>query len=71
MDANNDCPLDLPSPRDVAARLMNRAWDDDVSDDDRELFELASLTVTQILDRCVERAAIRERDEAHDAGNQS
>lgn len=49
------------SPRDVVAALMQRAWDDDVSDDDRILLETAAETLADSLDRNVRLAQVIER----------
>jgi len=49
------------SPRDVVAALMQRAWDDDVTDDDRILLETAAETLADSLDRNVRLAQVIER----------
>jgi hypothetical protein len=49
------------SPRDVVAALMQRAWDDEVSDDDRILLETAAETLADSLDRNVRLAEVIER----------
>lgn len=49
------------SPRDVVAALMQRAWDDEVSDDDRILLETAAETLADSLDRNVNLAQVIER----------
>jgi hypothetical protein len=49
------------SPRDVVAALMQRAWDDDVSDDDRILMETAAETLADSLDRNVRLAQVIEK----------
>ena len=49
------------SPRDVVAALMQRAWDDCVSDDDRILLETAALELAASLDRNVRLAQVIER----------
>ena len=49
------------SPRDVVAALMQRAWDDEVSDDDRILLETAAETLADSLDRNVRLAQVIER----------
>jgi GAF domain-containing protein len=49
------------SPRDVVAALMQRAWDDEVSDDDRILLETAAETLADALDRNVRLAQVIER----------
>lgn len=51
----------LPPPVDVVQALMDRAWDDDVSDDDRILLETAAMTLRETLDRTVKLAAAVER----------
>jgi len=54
----------LPSPLDVVALLEQRSWDEDVSDDDRLLLELAAKTLSVTLDRCCRLAQIIEKSEA-------
>jgi hypothetical protein len=49
------------SPRDVVAALMQRAWDDEVSDDDRILLETAAETLADSLDRNVTLAQVIEK----------
>jgi len=49
------------SPRDVVAALMQRAWDDDISDDDRILLETAAETLADSLDRNVRLAQVIEK----------
>jgi hypothetical protein len=49
------------SPRDVVAALMQRAWDDGVTDDDRILLETAAETLADSLDRNVTLAQVIER----------
>jgi hypothetical protein len=49
------------SPRDVVAALMQRAWDDEVSDDDRILLETAAGELADSLDRNVRLAQVIER----------
>lgn len=53
----------LPPPSDVVQALMDRAWDDDVSDDDRILMETAAKTLEVTLDRCIRLASVIERTE--------
>jgi hypothetical protein len=53
----------LPAPLDVVQALMNRAWDDDVSDDDRILLETAAKTLEVTLDRCIRLASVIEKTE--------
>jgi hypothetical protein len=55
--------IHLPPPSDVVQALMDRAWDDDVSDDDRILFETAAKTLEVTLDRCIRLASVIERTE--------
>jgi hypothetical protein len=55
--------IHLPPPSDVVQALMDRAWDDDVSDDDRILFETAAKTLEITLDRCIRLASVIERTE--------
>ena len=49
------------SPRDVVAALMQRAWDDGVSDDDRILLETAARELAASLDRNVRLAQVIEK----------
>jgi len=49
------------SPRDVVAALMQRAWDDEVTDDDRVLLETAAETLADSLDRNVRLAQVIEK----------
>lgn len=53
----------LPAPLDVVQALFDRAWDDDVTDDDRILLETAARSLTATLDRCVRLASVVERTE--------
>ena len=53
----------LPAPLDVVQALMNRAWDDDISDDDRILIETAAKTLEVTLDRCIRLASVIEKTE--------
>lgn len=53
----------LPAPLDVVQALMDRAWDDDVTDDDRILLETAARSLEATLDRCVRLASVVERTE--------
>jgi len=53
----------LPPPSDVVQALMDRAWDDDVSDDDRLLLEMAAKTLEVTLDRCIRLASVIEKTE--------
>jgi hypothetical protein len=53
----------IGSPSDVVQALMDRAWDDDVSDDDRILLETAAKTLEVTLDRCIRLASVIERTE--------
>jgi len=53
----------LPAPLDVVAALLDRAWDDDVTDDDRILLETAATTLQVTLDRCIRLASVIERTE--------
>jgi len=53
----------LPPPSDVVQALMDRAWDDDISDDDRILLETAAKTLEVTLDRCIRLASVIERTE--------
>jgi hypothetical protein len=52
------------SPRDVSQALMQRAWDEGVSDDDRTLLELGARALDTSLDRNVTLAQVIERTEA-------
>ena len=49
------------SPRDVVAALMQRAWDDEVADDDRILLETAAETLADSLDRNATLAQVIEK----------
>jgi hypothetical protein len=53
----------LPSPLNVVQALMDRAWDDDISDDDRILLETAAKTLEVTLDRCIRLASVIEKTE--------
>jgi hypothetical protein len=53
----------LPAPLDVVQALMDRAWDDDISDDDRILLETAAKTLEVTLDRCIRLASVIEKTE--------
>jgi len=55
--------IHLPPPSDVVQALMDRAWDDDVSDDDRILLETAAKTLEVTLDRCIRLASVIEKTE--------
>jgi hypothetical protein len=55
--------IHLPPPSDVVQALMDRAWDDDVSADDRILMETAAKTLEVTLDRCIRLASVIERTE--------
>ena len=49
------------TPRDVVAALMQRAWDDDTTDDDKILLETAAETLADSLDRNVRLAQVIEK----------
>jgi hypothetical protein len=53
----------LPAPLDVVQALMDRAWDDDVSDDDRILLETAARSLEATLERCVRLASVIDKTE--------
>jgi hypothetical protein len=53
----------LPAPLDVVQALMDRAWDDDVSDDDRTLFETGATALKASLERNVKLASVIEKSE--------
>ena len=53
----------LPAPLDVVQALMDRAWDDDISDDDRILIETAARSLEATLDRCIRLASVIEKTE--------
>jgi hypothetical protein len=53
----------LPAPLEVVQALMDRAWDDDVSDDDRILIETAARSLEATLERCVRLASVIEKTE--------
>jgi hypothetical protein len=54
----------LPAPLYVVRALEQRSWDEDVSDDDRLLLEVAAKTLSVTLDRCCRLAQTIERTEA-------
>jgi len=54
----------LGAPLDVVQALMDRAWDDDLSDDTRQLLEVAAKTLEHTLDRCCKLAHVIEKTEA-------
>lgn len=54
----------LPPPLDVVRLLEKRSWDDDVSDYDRQLLEVAAKTLSVTLDRCCRLAQTIEKSEA-------
>jgi hypothetical protein len=54
----------LPAPLDVVRALEQRSWDEDVSDDDRLLLEVAAKALSVTLDRCCRLAQTIERTEA-------
>ena len=54
----------LGAPLDVVQALMDRAWDDDVDDDTRQLLEVAAKTLEHTLDRCCKLAHVIEKTEA-------
>jgi len=54
----------LPAQLDVVRALEQRSWDEDVSDDDRLLLEVAAKTLSVTLDRCCRLAQTIERTEA-------
>ena len=61
MSTSYDVPFDLPEPRALSERLMDRAWSDAVHDVDRELLEAAAITINDLLARL---AVATEHDEA-------
>ena len=65
MDAahDDDQPFDLPAPRVLAEACMARAWDDDTPDRERLLLEQAALTISHLAGRCVDLAAVIERED--------
>jgi len=64
MSTADELPFDLPEPRALSERLMNRAWSDSVHDVDRELLEAAAVTINGLLARL---SVASERDEARRA----
>jgi hypothetical protein len=54
----------LGAPLDVVQALMDRAWDDDVDDDTRQLLEIGAKVIKHTLDRCCKLASVIERTEA-------
>ena len=53
----------LPSPLDVVRLLEQRMWDEDVSDYDRKLLEVAAKTLSVTLDRCCRLSQALEKSE--------
>jgi len=51
------------SPRDVSQALMQRAWEEGVSDEDRTLLELGARALDTSLDRNVKLASVIEKSE--------
>jgi hypothetical protein len=49
------------SPRDVVAALMQRAWDEDTTDDDKILLETAAGELADSLDRNIRLAQVIEK----------
>lgn len=64
MDADAELPLSVPPPRELAERLMSRAWDDATPDGERLLLEQAAVVIQGLL---VELAGVHERLEAKQA----
>ncbi len=64
MSTSDDLPFDMPEPRALSDRLMNRAWADAIHDVDRELLEAAAITINDLLARL---AAVTEQAEARRA----
>ena len=56
--------LYLGAPLDVVAALTQRSWDEDVSEEDRMLFEAAAKTLDASLSRNVRLAFALEKTEA-------
>ena len=54
----------LGAPLDVVQSLMDRAWDDEVDDDTRQLLKVAAKTLEHTLDRCCKLASVIEKTEA-------
>jgi len=54
----------LGAPLDVVQALMDRAWDDDVDDDTRQLLERGAKVLEHTLDRCCKLASVIEKTEA-------
>ena len=61
MSTAEELPFDLPEPRVLTERLMDRAWSDSVHDVHRELLEAAAVTINDLLARL---SVAIERDEA-------
>lgn len=55
--------IHIPPPSDVVQALIDRAWDDDVSDNDRILLETAAKTLEVTLERCIRLASVIEKTE--------
>jgi hypothetical protein len=62
--SQDDGYIYLPAPLDVVTALEQRSWDDDVSDDDRQLLEVAALSLKAALNRTVTLASALEKTEA-------
>jgi hypothetical protein len=56
--------LYVGSPLDVVTALTQRAWDEDVGDDDRTLLETGATVLKASLERNVRLAAVIEKSEA-------
>ena len=54
----------LGAPLDVVQALMDRACDEDLDDDTRQLLELGAKTLEHTLDRCIKLASVIEKTEA-------
>ena len=52
------------SVSDVVQLLARRSWDEDVSDDDRVIFEISAETIKQLEERTIRLAQALERIEA-------
>lgn len=51
------------SPLDLVQALVDRSWDENVSDYDRILLESAALVLQSTLDRCIKLASLIEKTE--------
>lgn len=65
---SDDYTLPPAAAVDVSRRLMARAWDDDIADDDRLLMEQAAVAIDELAARLYRLAAVIERTEPANGG---